>query len=200
MAISIYIFNSIILLKSSMWKSWYIFSIPWINWINVATVITYSVIPLRFNSVFQMLSHHVIFVCLNQPGLGSTLASNSRWGLSRLRLAGSPVLCSAMVSSCTLWANDAGVCSWKTNSHIPFIHYWNIILLLAFEAQEILRWLLYLVNDGLHMRLMRLVSIQQRRPLIGGDAEASLHCDLNNLRVVLPPKCLICAKLLFQLH
>ncbi len=80
-----------------------------------------------------MLSHPIIFVGLNKPGLGSMLASNSRWDLSWLRLAGSPVLCSAMVSSCTLWANDAGVCSWKTNGHILFIHYWNITRLVAFE-------------------------------------------------------------------
>lgn len=46
------------------------------------------------------------------PGLGSMLASSSKWGLSRFRLAGSPVLCSAIVSSCTLCANDAGVCNY----------------------------------------------------------------------------------------
>ncbi len=54
----------------------------------------------------------------DRPGLGSMSASSSRWGLRRLRLAGSPVLWRAMVSSCTLWAKDAGVCSWNTQSHI----------------------------------------------------------------------------------
>lgn len=33
------------------------------------------------------------------PGLGSMLASSSKWGRSLLRLAGSPVLCRAIVSS-----------------------------------------------------------------------------------------------------
>lgn len=50
------------------------------------------------------------------PGLGSMLARSSRWGRSLLRLAGSPVLCSAMVSSWTLWAKDAGVCSYVGNT------------------------------------------------------------------------------------
>lgn len=47
------------------------------------------------------------------PGLGSILASSSKCGRSLLRLAGSPVLCRAIVSSWTLWAKEAGVCSYK---------------------------------------------------------------------------------------
>uniref|UniRef100_A0A147BE13 Secreted protein n=1 Tax=Ixodes ricinus TaxID=34613 RepID=A0A147BE13_IXORI len=44
-------------------------------------------------------------------GLGSSAASSSRCGLSRDRLPGSPVRCSAITSSWTLWPNDCGLCS-----------------------------------------------------------------------------------------
>ena len=65
------------------------------------------------NSQSQYLDSHLSLRETSEslPGLGSMFASSSRWGRSLLRLAGSPVLCSAIVSSWTLWAKDAGVCS-----------------------------------------------------------------------------------------
>ncbi len=46
--------------------------------------------------------------CVSSPGLWSMPASRSRGALRLLRLAGSPVLCRIMVSSCTLFAKDSG--------------------------------------------------------------------------------------------
>lgn len=61
------------------------------------------------------------------------------------------------------------------------------------------RWL-YLVNDTLHVGFVRLVSIQQRGPLVWRNAQTCLHGYLNYLRVVFPPQSFVSPKLLLQLH
>lgn len=58
----------------------------------------------------------------------------------------------------------------------------------------------YLVDDGLHVGLVRLVPVEQRGPLVRGDAEAALHGDLDNLGVVFAPQRLVRPELLLQLH
>ena len=58
----------------------------------------------------------------------------------------------------------------------------------------------HLVNDGLHVGLVGLVPIEQGGPLVGSDAEATLHGDLDNLGVMFAPQCLVCPELLLQLH
>ena len=59
---------------------------------------------------------------------------------------------------------------------------------------------LQLVDDGLHVRLVRRVAVEQRRPLVGRDAQAGLGGDLHDLRVVLATQRLVRPKLLLQLH
>lgn len=57
-----------------------------------------------------------------------------------------------------------------------------------------------LIYDRLHMWLVRLISIQQRRPLIRCNAQSTFHSNLNNLRVVFTSQSLVSTELLFQLH
>lgn len=61
------------------------------------------------------------------------------------------------------------------------------------------RWL-YLVNDTLHVGFVRLVSIEERGPLVWCDAQTRLHRYLNYLRVVLPSQSFVSPKFLLQLH
>lgn len=56
--------------------------------------------------VFQTLGLNIAL-----PGEGSTLARNSRCGRNLCKLHGSPVLCSAITNSLTLWEKDCGVCN-----------------------------------------------------------------------------------------
>lgn len=55
----------------------------------------------------------------------------------------------------------------------------------------------HLIYDRLHVGLVRLVSIQQGRPLVRGDAEPALHGDLHDLRVVLAPQRFVGPELFF---
>lgn len=48
-----------------------------------------------------------------------------------------------------------------------------------------------LVNDGLHVRLVLVVSIEQSRPLLWADAKTSVHRHLDDLTVMLSSECLI---------
>ena len=50
------------------------------------------------------------------------------------------------------------------------------------------------------MGLVGLVSVEQRGPLVGGDAQAPLHGDLHDLGVMLASQGLVRTKLLLQLH
>lgn len=151
-------------------------------------------------------ARQLTFACF-LPGLGSMFASSSKWGRSLLRLAGSPVLCSAIVSSCTLWAKDAGVCSCnerkdtENNGLQKSLNNWSTVTTrVKTMNKENNCFVTYLIYDRLHMWLVWLISIQQRRPLVRCDAQPSFHGDLNNLRVMLPPQSLVRTKLLFQLH
>ena len=58
----------------------------------------------------------------------------------------------------------------------------------------------YLVNDGLHVRLVRLVPVKQGGPLVRRDPQARLHRNLHYLRVMFPPQRFIGSKFLLQLH
>ena len=58
----------------------------------------------------------------------------------------------------------------------------------------------YLIDDGLHVGLVGLVSVEQRGPLVGGDAQTPFHGDLHNLGVMLASQGLVRTKLLLQLH
>lgn len=61
------------------------------------------------------------------------------------------------------------------------------------------RWL-YLVNDTLHVGFVRLVSIQQWRPLVRCNAQTCLHGYLNYLGIVFPSQSFVSPKFLLQLH
>lgn len=61
------------------------------------------------------------------------------------------------------------------------------------------RWL-YLVDDTLHVGFVGLVSIQERGPLVRGNAQPCFHGYLNNLGIVFPSQSFVSAKLLLQLH
>lgn len=62
-----------------------------------------------------------------------------------------------------------------------------------------LRWL-YLVDDTLHVGFVGLVPVEQRGPLVRGNAQTRLHGDLNDLGIVLPPQGFVSPELLLQLH
>lgn len=57
-----------------------------------------------------------------------------------------------------------------------------------------------LINDGLHVGLVGLVSVEQGGPLVRGDAQPPFHGDLHDLGVVLAPQGLVRTELLLQLH
>ena len=48
-----------------------------------------------------------------------------------------------------------------------------------------------LVNDGLHVRLVFLVSIEKSRPLLWTDPQPTLHGNPDYLGIVLPSECLV---------
>ncbi len=59
---------------------------------------------------------------------------------------------------------------------------------------------LQLVDDGLHVGLVRGVAVQEAGPLVGGNPEPGLRGDLDNLGIVLPPQRLVRSELLLELH
>lgn len=152
------------------------------------------------------------------PVVWSMLASSSRWALRLVRLAGSPVLCRTMVSSWTLFANDSGDCNY-TNQRAKVVCS-DVVICFHNERRRKKMFLLKcnlwkkspavpleyesnewdLVNDGLHVRLVDQVPVQQRRPLLGRDAEAGFHGDVHNLGVVFSPESFVRAEFLLQLH
>ena len=49
----------------------------------------------------------------------------------------------------------------------------------------------HLINDGLHVRLVFMVAVEQRGPLLGADAEPRLHGHADDLPVVLSTEGLV---------
>lgn len=59
---------------------------------------------------------------------------------------------------------------------------------------------LQLVDDALHVRLVRRVAVQQSRPLVGRDAQTRLSRYLDYLGVVFAPQSFVGSELFFELH
>ena len=57
------------------------------------------------------------------------------------------------------------------------------------------KFLADLVYDGLHVRLVFVVTIEKSGPLLGADTKTSVHGHLNDLTVMLTTKGLVCTKL-----
>ena len=54
---------------------------------------------------------------------------------------------------------------------------------------------LYLIDNRLHFRLVLMVAIEQRRPLLWTDAKTCVHGHLYDLTVMLATKGLVCTEL-----
>lgn len=88
--------------------------------------------------------------------------------------------------------------------HVDTVSKFNVTNIISTTVASKMDWAdsrwLYLVNDTLHVGFVRLVSIQERGPLVWCNAQTRFHCYLNYLRVVLPSQSFVSPEFLLQLH
>ena len=70
--------------------------------------------------------------------------------------------------------------SGKLHMYIQTVHvYVHVQTQSAHEDESPL--CMYLIDDGLHVRLVLVVPVEQCGPLLRADAQSRLHCNTNNL-------------------
>ena len=70
----------------------------------------------------------------------------------------------------------------------------------TFFFSRLPKFLADLVYDGLHVRLVFVVTVEKSGPLLGADTKTSVHGHLDDLTIMLTTKGLVCTKLQTHTH